>query len=99
MRPEIDSPSDAVTDTVPPCPEPKVEPVIEAPPVKMIVSARTLTSPDPPGPDVADEIPPLSMVRVGVETKTGPACPEPKVLLAMPPGTFVSINVPSWKVP
>jgi hypothetical protein len=83
LCPEIDSCSDAVTDTRPPGPEPKAELSIEAPPVKMIVPAWMFTSPPPPGPSVEDAIPASFMVRAGVETKTGPACPEPKVALAM----------------
>ena len=56
LCPEIDSCSDAVTDTMPPGPEPKVELVIEAPPVKLIVAAWTFTSPAPPGPSEVDAI-------------------------------------------
>jgi|SRR5215472_5174307 len=83
--PEIDSCSDAVTDIMPPGPEPKVEPLIEAPPVKMIVPAWTVTSPAPPGPSVVDTILASFMVRVGVDTKTGPAGPKPKLPAAMLP--------------
>src|SRR5215469_1850786 len=89
LRPEIDSCSDAVTDTLPPDPEEKVELLIEAPPVKLIVAAWMFTSPTPPGPSEVDAI--LAspfMVRVEVDTKTGPACPEPKVTLLMLLGTF-----------
>ena len=78
LRPEIDSCSDAVTDKMPPGPEPKVVLLIPAPPVKMIVPAWTFTSPAPPGLNVADAI--LSvplMERVEVETKTEPASPKP----------------------
>jgi hypothetical protein len=93
LRPEIDSCSDAVTDTVPadpdpPGPEPKVEVVMPAPSVKLIVVAWTLRSPAPPGPTVADEIPAPFRVRVEVETTTGPACPKPKAVLEMPLATF-----------
>src|SRR5215467_9748359 len=52
LCPEIDSCSDAVTDTLPPGPEPKVAVLIAAPPVKMIVAAWTFTSLAPPGPSV-----------------------------------------------
>ena len=83
LCPEIDSCSDAVTDTLPPGPEPKVELVIAAPPVKLIVAAWMFTSPAPPGPSDEDAILAPFMVRVEVDTKTGPACPKPKVALAM----------------
>src|SRR5215472_8143907 len=43
LCPEINSCSDAVTDIVPPGPEPKVELLIEAPPVKLIVPAWTFS--------------------------------------------------------
>src|SRR5215475_6423247 len=80
LRPEIDSCSDAVTDTLPPGPEPIVELLIAAPPVKLIVAAWTFTSPAPPGPSVVEEIEPSPfMVRVEVETKTKPAGPKPKL--------------------
>jgi hypothetical protein len=39
LCPEIDSCSDAVTDTLPPGPEPKTELLIEAPSVKVILAA------------------------------------------------------------
>src|SRR5215510_4005633 len=52
--PEIDSCSDAVTDTMPPGPEAKVEVSIAAPPVKMIVAAWTFRSPAPPGRSAED---------------------------------------------
>jgi hypothetical protein len=39
LCPEIDSCSEAITDTLPPGPEPKAELLIEAPPVMVIVSA------------------------------------------------------------
>ena len=54
LRPEIDSCSDAVTDTMPPGPEPKVAVLIAAPSVKMIVAAWMFTSPAPPGPSDVD---------------------------------------------
>src|SRR5215472_17618230 len=54
--PEIDSCSDAVTDTLPPGPEPKDAPLIVAPPVKLIVPAWTFTPAGPPGPSVPDVI-------------------------------------------
>jgi hypothetical protein len=89
LCPEIDSCSDAVTDTLPPDSEEKVELVIEAPPVMVIVPAWTFTSPAPPGPNVRDEIVAESfMVRVEVETKTEPACPKPKLALVMLLSTF-----------
>src|SRR5215813_15075377 len=56
LCPEIDSCSDAATDTMPPGPEPKIEPLIPAPPVKMIVAAWMFTSPAAPGPSEPDEI-------------------------------------------
>jgi hypothetical protein len=56
LRPEIDSCSDAVTDTLPPGPELKVEAPIPAPSVKMIVAAWMFTSPAPPGPNAVDVI-------------------------------------------
>ena len=84
---------------MPPGPEPKVELLIVAPPVKLIVAAWTFTSPAPPGPSVADAIVAPFMVRVEVETKTGPACPKPKVSLAMLLPTFRRTTGPSWKVP
>jgi hypothetical protein len=56
LCPEMDSCSDAVTDTLPPGPEPKVALSIEAPSVRLIVVAWMFTSPAPPGPNVADEI-------------------------------------------
>src|SRR5262249_29284868 len=99
LRPEIDSCSDAVTDIMPPGPEAKVELLIAAPPVKMIVPAWTFRSPAPPGPSVADEILAPFMVRVEVDTKTGPACPKPKLALAMSLPTFRSSTGPIWKVP
>ena len=81
LCPEIDSCSDAVTDTMPPGPELKVWLAIEAPLVKVILAAWTVTSPAPPGPkNVAVAILVLSfMVRVGVETKTVPVPPKPKL--------------------
>src|SRR5215471_6623960 len=96
--PEIDSSSDAVTDTVPPGPEAKVVLLIEAPPVKLIVPAWMFTPSAPPGPSDADAItlvPPF-MVRVGVDTKTGRACPKPKLVSAMALPTFRKTNGPSW---
>src|SRR5215472_2628560 len=48
LCPEIDSCSDAVTDIMPPGPEPKVELSIAVPPVKLIVPAWMFTSPAPP---------------------------------------------------
>src|SRR5215472_7331773 len=84
LRPEIDSCSDAVTDTLPPGPKPKVVLLIPAPPVKLLVPAWTFTSPAPPGPSVAVAILPSFMVRVGVETKTGPTRPKPKLPLVTP---------------
>ena len=83
--PEIDSCSDAVTDIMPPGPEPKVELLIAAPPVKMIVPAWMVSSPAPPGPFVLDEILVSFMVRVELETKTGPTGPKPKLAVAMLP--------------
>src|SRR5215472_9554926 len=88
LWPEIDSCSDAVTDIMPPGPEPKVELLIAAPPVKLIVPAWTFRSPASPGPFVADEILASFMVRVEVETKTGPTWPKPKLVLPMLPSTF-----------
>src|SRR5262249_38901392 len=98
-RPEIDSCSDAVTDTVPLGPEAKVVLAIDAPPVKLIVPAWRFTSPAPPGPSVKDAIFPPFMVRVEVDRKTGPACPKPKVPLAMLLPTFCKKNGPSWTIP
>src|SRR5215475_8614076 len=97
--PEIDSCSDAVTDTMPPGPEAKVEVSIAAPLVKMIVAAWTFRSPAPPGRSAEDAILALFMVRVEVDTETGPACPKPKLALAMSLPTFRKTNGPSWKVP
>src|SRR5262245_27891268 len=100
LCPEIDTCSDAVTDTMPPGPEVKVSLAIEAPPVKVILAAWTFTSPAPPGPNELDAIKALPfMVRVGVETKTGPACPKPKVVLEMVLPAFCKTNGPRWKVP
>src|SRR5215472_749967 len=81
LCPEIDSCSDAVTDTMPPGPEVKVWLPNEAPLVKVILAAWTFTSPAPPGPkNVAVAMLVLSlMVRVGVETKTEPTPPKPKL--------------------
>jgi hypothetical protein len=98
LCPEIDSCSDAVTDTLPPGPEPKVPLEIPAPPVKLIVSAWTFTSPAAPRLYVEDAILPLFMMRVEVETKTGLACPKPKVAVAMLLLTFCKTNGPRWKV-
>src|SRR6476620_6455067 len=50
LCPEIDSCSDAVTDTMPPGPELKVWLANEAPLVKVILAAWMFTSPAPPGP-------------------------------------------------
>jgi hypothetical protein len=63
LSPEIDSCSDAVTDTMPPGPEPKFAVLIVAPPVKVIVAAWTFTLPAPPEPNVAIEILALFTVR------------------------------------
>src|SRR5262245_16395594 len=81
LCPEIDSCSDAVTDTMPPGPELKLWLANEAPLVKVILAAWTFTSPAALGPtNVAVAILVLSlMVRVGVETKTEPTPPKPKL--------------------
>jgi hypothetical protein len=84
LLPEIDSCSDAVSNTVPPCPEPNVELAIAAPPVKLIVRPWMSKSPAPPELSVVDEIRASFMVRVELETTTGPACPKPKVAVEMP---------------
>jgi hypothetical protein len=97
--PETDSRSDAVTDIAPPCPEPKVELSITAPPAKMIVPAWTFTSPAPPGPSVEDAILVPFMVRVGVETRTGPACPKPKLTSTIWLRIFPVHELSSCKVP
>jgi hypothetical protein len=77
LRPEIDSCSDAVTDTLPPGPEPRVEVLITAPPVMLIVAAWMFTSPAPPGPSDVDAILAPFRVKVEVNTETWPACPKP----------------------
>src|SRR5262249_57542484 len=100
LCPEIDSCSDAVTDTLPPDPEKKVALLIEVPPVKLIVAAWMFTAPAPPEPSELDAIAAASlMVRVGVETETGPTCPEPKLTLTMLLSEFCKTTDPSWKVP
>jgi len=99
LLPEMDSCSDAVTDTLPPGPEPKVELLIVPPPVNMIVAASTFTSPAPPGPSVADAIRASFMVRIEVDTKTGPPCPKPRVALEVPLALFSRTTGPIWKIP
>src|SRR5262249_15224382 len=100
LNPEIDSCSDAVTDTLPPGPEPKlVAPVIADPSVKIIVLAWMFRSPAPPGPSTEDAILAPLMVRVEVDMETGPACPKPKLTLTISLPTFRKNVGPCWKVP